>query len=728
MIDEKQEKNMSMEVNLHRVEVQIGGRTLAFETGKLAKQSNGAVVVSQNDSQVLVTACATSSDVPFDFLPLTVVYQDRTGASGMIPGGYLKREGRPTERETLISRLIDRPIRPQFPKYFRREMQVIATVMSYDHASDTDVLALCGSAAALHVSDIPMEAPVAGVRICRVNGEFVVNPSNSEQDLADINLVVAGSREGICMVEGGANEANEEAMIEAMDLAFAEIQKIIGAIEELREKAGLDKIEIEAPADLNEEYKTIMLENGADSALSQALGIAGKHERKDALKEARNGLIEKVLAAKGLDGEELSDEEAEQAGEITGQCKNIWDKLLSSTMRKSVAETGIRLDGRKTDEIRDIWVEAGIAPRAHGSAVFTRGETQGFVTASLGVLEQAQRIEQANFSGEQHWMLQYNFPPFSTGEVRRMGGPKRREIGHGALAHRAVQPVLPSIADFPYAMRCSSDILESNGSSSMATVCGASLALMDAGVPLKSAVAGIAMGLIKEGDTYVVLSDILGDEDHLGDMDFKVTGTTNGITAFQMDTKIGSIPQEVMTKAMNQARDGRNHILAEMAKVLPTHRSDLSPHAPRITTITIKEDKIRDVIGKGGVVIRGIQDEFGVKLTIEDSGEVQIAANSQEITQAVIDRIREITAEPEIGKFYLGTVKRIEKFGAFVEILPGQEGLVHISLMDEGRVDSVEDICSEGDEMLVKVIPPDRSGRLRLSRKDALNAEGPSAL
>ena len=724
MADEKLgEKYMSMEVNLQRVEVEVGGRILAFETGKLAKQSNGAIVVSQDDSQVLVTACATPSDVPFDFLPLTVVYQDRTGASGKIPGGYLKREGRPTDRETLIARLIDRPIRPQFPKYFRREMQVIATVLSYDPASDTDVLALCGSAAALHVSDIPMVAPVAGVRIVRVGGAFKINPSNEEQEQADINLVVAGSREGICMVEGGANEASEESMIEAMDLAFAEIQKIIGAIEELREKAGLAKIEMEAPADLNAEYKELMMAAGAEAALAEGLGVAGKHERKDALKAGRNSIIEKLLADKGLDGEELSEEDAEAATELTNQCKEIWEKLLSSTMRKSVAETGIRLDGRRTDEIRDIWVETGVAPRAHGSAIFTRGETQGFVTASLGVLEEAQRIEQANFVGDLHWMLQYNFPPFSTGEVRRMGGPKRREIGHGALAHRAVQPVLPSIADFPYAMRCSSDILESNGSSSMATVCGASLALMDAGVPLTSPVAGIAMGLIKEGDNYVVLSDILGDEDHLGDMDFKVTGTENGITAFQMDTKIGSIPPEVMTKAMNQARDGRNHILGEMAKVLPTHRTELSPHAPRITTITIKEDKIRDVIGKGGVVIRGLQDEFGVKLSIEDSGEIQIAANSKEITQAVIDRIREITAEPEVGKFYLGTVKRIVKFGAFVEILPGQEGLVHISEMAEERIDKVEDICSEGDEMLVKVVPSDDSGRLRLSRKAALNAD-----
>ncbi|MBM76084.1 MAG: polyribonucleotide nucleotidyltransferase [Proteobacteria bacterium] len=711
-------------MNIHKVEIEIGGRTLSFETGKLAKQSNGSVVVRQDDSMVLMTACASTSDVPFDFLPLTVVYQDRTGGYGSIPGGYLKREGRPSERETLISRLIDRPIRPQFPKHFRREMQVIATVMSYDQSSDTDVLALCGAAAALHVSDIPMEAPVAGVRIVRLDGEFKINPSIEEQDRADINLVVAGSRDGICMVEGGADEAQEDAMIEAMDLAFAEIQKIIDAIEELRALAGKEKITVEPAPELNEDVLAQMIDLGAQDALVEALAIVGKHERKDGLKAARNGIIDAVLerieskaAAEGLDEVAVED----VLSNARSDAKKAWDKQLSKTMRKTVAEKGIRIDGRSTDEIRDIWVEVGVAPRAHGSAVFTRGETQGFITASLGVLDEAQRIEQPNFKGEQRWMLQYNFPPFSTGEVRRMGGPKRREVGHGVLAHRAIEPVLPSAEEFPYVFRCSADILESNGSSSMATVCGASLSLMDAGVPISSPVAGIAMGLIKEDDQYVVLSDILGDEDHLGDMDFKVTGSAKGITAFQMDTKIGSIPRDVMFKAMNQAKEGRIHILGEMAKVISAPREELSDYAPRITTIQIKPDKIRDVIGKGGNVIRGMQDEFDVKISIEDSGAVSIAAKSQEVTDAVINRIRELTEEPEIGKMYLGTVKRIEDFGAFVEILPNVEGLVHISQLEQGRVDKVTDICQEGDEMLVKVIPPDRSGRLRLSRKEALD-------
>ncbi len=706
-------------MNIHKVEVEVGGRTLSFETGKLAKQSNGAVVVSQDDSMVLMTACASTSDVPFDFLPLTVVYQDRTGGYGSIPGGYLKREGRPSERETLISRLIDRPIRPQFPKHFRREMQVIATVMSYDLASDTDILALCGASAALHVSDIPMEAPIAGVRIVRVDGVFKINPSTEEQRNSDINLIVAGSREGICMVEGGADQAEEDAMIEAMDLAFAEVQKIIGAIEELRALAGKEKIVIAEPAAADEALKTDMLALGAQTALVEALAITGKHERSAALKAARNGIIDQLHAA--LDTEGKSEEEQEdEAAAVTKAAKSIWSKILSSSMRQTVADKGIRIDGRATDEIRNIWIEVGVSPRAHGSVVFTRGETQGFVTATLGVLDEGQRMEQPDFKGERRWMLQYNFPPFSTGEVRRMGGPKRREVGHGVLAHRAMSPVLPSEKDFPYAFRCSSDILESNGSSSMATVCGASLSLMDAGVPLAAPVAGIAMGLIKEGDKYVVLSDILGDEDHLGDMDFKVTGSAKGITAFQMDTKLGAIPPEVMFKAMTQAKEGRMHILSEMAKVLSSHREELSPHAPRITTIQIKPDKIRDVIGKGGNVIRGMQDEFDVKISIEDSGAVSIAAKSQELTDAVISRIRELTEEPEIGKMYLGTVKRIEDFGAFVEILPNVEGLVHISQLEQGRVDKVSDICQEGDEMLVKVIPPDRNGRLRLSRKEAI--------
>jgi polyribonucleotide nucleotidyltransferase len=698
----------------HIVSVDIGGRPMIFETGKFAKQSHGSVVVSQDDSKVLVTACASRSEVPFDFLPLTVVYQDRSGSYGKIPGGFLKREGRPSERETLICRLIDRPIRPQFPKHMRNEMQVIPTVLSFDAASDTDVLSICGASAAFHISSIPMEQPIAGVRVVRLDGEFLINPSIEQENAADIKLVVAGSKDGICMVEGGGNESDEDSMMQAMDLAFVEIKKIIAAIEELREKAGQEKFTISpakvADADVAEKLYAL----NAKDALVAALATPGKHERGAVLKETRNDLIGKLV-----DGIE---DEAE-VSRITKEAKAAWSKLLSTTMRKTVVDQGVRIDGRATDEIRDIWIETGVAPRAHGSVVFTRGETQAFVSASLGVLDESQRIDKPSGKEERKWMLQYNFPPYCTGEVRRMGGPKRREVGHGALAHRALLPVLPSNEEFAYAFRCSADILESNGSSSMATVCGSSLSLMDAGVPLKSAVAGIAMGLIKEDDKYVVLSDILGDEDHLGDMDFKVTGTRNGITAFQMDTKIGSIPPEVMKKAMSQAKNGRFHILDKMDEVLSVARDDLSPYAPRITTIYIKTDKIRELIGPGGRVIRGIQDEFSVKISTFDDGRVDIAANSIEIATAVEERVREITQEPEMGKIYMGIVKRVVDFGAFVEIFPGTEGLVHIGELANTRVGKVSDVVQEGQDILVKVIPSDRAGKLRLSRKQAIGEE-----
>ncbi|MEC7987230.1 MAG: polyribonucleotide nucleotidyltransferase [Myxococcota bacterium] len=698
----------------HVVSVDIGGRPLTIETGRLAKQANGSVVVRQDDSMVLVTACV-GQPVNFDFLPLTVAYQDRTASFGMIPGGFLKREGRPNERETLASRLIDRPMRPQFPKHLGRELQIITTVMSYDPASDTDVLSICGAAAAVAISDIPVEQAIAGVRISRVNGEFVVNPSVSQSEAADINLVVAGSRDGISMVEGGGNEVDEDSMMDAMELAFAEIQKIIAVIEELRGLAGKEKFELPEKAKADDAVHQKMLALGSEAALVTALATEGKHERGSALKAARNALIEQLV-----EGEE-SEEEIER---LTKEGKSSWEATLRSIMRTKVAQEGIRIDGRATDEIRSIAVEVGVAPRTHGSAFFTRGETQSFVSATMGVAADSQRIDFANFHGERRWMLQYNFPPFCTGEAYRMGGPKRREIGHGALAHRALIPVLPAEEDFPYVLRCSADILESNGSSSMATVCGSSLSLFDAGVPLKAAVAGIAMGLIKEGETYAVLSDILGDEDHLGDMDFKVTGSRKGITAFQMDTKLGSIPRDVMRKAMNQAKAGLSHILDKMDEVIAGPRDDFSAHAPRITTIQIKVDKIRDIIGPGGRVIRSIQDEFNVKIITNDDGRIDIAATSAEAAKGAEDRIREIVQEPEIGKMYMGVVKRVVEFGAFVEILPGIEGLVHKSELDVSRVPNVADFVKEGQDILVRVIPPDHSGKLRLSRKQALLEQG----
>jgi polyribonucleotide nucleotidyltransferase len=682
-------------MNVQTVSIEVGGRPLTIETGKLAKQANGSVVIRQDDSMILVTACAGKKDVPFDFLPLTVVYQDRTAASGSIPGGFLKREGRPNERETLISRLIDRPIRPQFPKYFRREMQVIATVMSYDPASDTDVLAMCATAAAFAVSDIPMTDPIAGVRIIRLNGEFLINPSLDQLAESDINLVVAGSRAGISMVEGAASEAPEEAMMEAMELAFTEIQKIIDGIEELAAMVNPTKFEIDAPADLNEEVKGKLMALGAQDKLNDAMGISGKFERGTGLKNARNELIAGLV-----DGEE----DADTVASMTKDAKKIWDKMVSETMRRNVVESGIRIDGRQTDEIRHIWMEVGMAPRVHGSTIFTRGETQAFVTATLGTERDAQHVDFADEKEDRRWMLQYNFPPYSTGEVRRMTGPKRREIGHGKLAHRALQPVFPSAEEYKYVVRCSSDVLESNGSSSMATVCGATLSMYDAGVPLKAPVAGIAMGLIKVDDNYVVLSDILGDEDHLGDMDFKVTGTPNGITAFQMDTKLGSIPREIMMKAMTQAKTGRMHILGKMAEVIDGPRQDLSPFAPRITSIKVKPDKIRDIIGKGGVVIKAIQSTCDVRVSVDDSGQVDVVSTNSENAKRAMEWIEGIVREPELGELYLSNVIGIKDFGVIVELFPGNEMLLHISEWDNKRTDSLNGIVSIGDEVLIKVV------------------------
>ncbi len=693
------------------ISVEIGGRDITFETGWLAKQASGSIVVRQNDSSVLCTFVADHGTSRFDFLPLTVDYQDRTAAEGKIPGGFLKREGRPGERETLICRLIDRPLRPQFAKHVRNEMQIIATVLSFDSASDTDVLALCGSSAAVAVSDMPTEGAVAGVRVCRVNGEFKLNPSRAEVEEADINLVVAGTADAICMVEGGAKEASESDMLDAMDLAHAAIKKICAAIDELAAMVGTAKRDIGVAPKPDADIAAKLAELGGDSLVA-AMAIRGKHERREAIASAREAAIGQLTA--GI-------EDSAELARVTGEAKESWEKLIRKTMRNTVIRERVRLDGRSTDEVRAITCQVGVAARTHGSAVFTRGETQAFVSATIGIEEDAQRIDFAGSSNVfRRWMLQYNFPPFCTGEARPMRGPKRREIGHGALAHRALEAVVPSQEQFPYVLRCVSDVLESNGSSSMATVCGASLSLMDAGVPLKAPVAGIAMGLIKEGDDYAVLSDILGDEDHLGDMDFKVTGTVNGITAFQLDTKITGLPREVMLRAMNQAREGRLYILDEMSQTLSAPRKELSQYAPRISVLSINPEKIRDIIGPGGKTIRSIQDRTETRLRVDDSGRVEIASSSQAAAQKAIDIIRELTQEAEIGKMYLGVVKRTVDFGAFVEIFPGTEGLVHISHLAEGRVEKTTDVVREGDEVLVRVIDIDRSGKIRLSRKEAL--------
>ena len=698
-------------MNIVTKSVEIGGKTLSFETGKLAKQASGAVVVRSGDSQVLVSAVCSPGNRPFDFLPLTVDYQDRNGAYGTIPGGFLKREGRTSERETLICRLIDRPIRPMFPKHFRMELQIIATVMSFDKDNETDVMALCGASAAFHISNAPMKAPIAGVRVCKVDGEYILNPSHAEREAATIDLVIAGTVEAITMVEGGAAEGSEAEMLECFELAQVAIKKIIACIEELRAESGKEKIVVPPAQEVDAAVTKVFAKQS--KAVLKALSVAEKHARGAALKVARNKIIEKMV--KGID-------DADVVSAKTKDGKVAWNSLVRSVMRGQVISTNKRLDGRAPDEIRDIWCEVGVAPRTHGSSYFTRGETQTFVQIALGTDPDSQRMEVPTGKFERRWMLTYNFPPFCTGEARPMRGPKRREVGHGALAHRAIAAVLPDKADFPYVMRSTSEVLESNGSSSMATVCGSVLALMDAGVPLKAPVAGIAMGLVKEGADYAVLSDILGDEDHLGDMDFKVCGTRKGITAFQMDCKITGVNSEIMAKAMSQAREGRIHILDEMAKSLAEPREELSLWAPRITTIRIKPDRIRDIIGPGGKIIRGIQDACEVRVTVDDSGRVDIASSDPDRTEKALQMIREITQEAEVGALYVGIVKRIVDFGAFVEIFPGTDGLIHISHLAHQRVDKVTDVLSEGDEVLVRVIDVDRSGKIRLSRKEALDS------
>ncbi len=696
-------------VNLVTRSVEVGGRTITFETGKLAKQAGGAVMVKSGDSQVLVTCVAMHEPTKFDFMPLTVDYQDRAGASGTIPGGFLKREGMANERMTLISRLIDRPIRPLFPKTFRNETQIIATVISYDKDAETDILALCGASAATWISPAPVSEPVAAVRLVKVGATWHINPSKDIANAADVTLVVAGTASSIIMVEGGGKEAPEADFLDALDLAQVEIKKIVAVIEDLGRAAGKPRMEWSAGRTPDAAIVAAVLEKGG-APLKAAMGIAGKHERKVAIKAARDAVITELVAGKS-EGE---------AAVIVEDAKEGWEKLVKKTMRFAVLDTNKRLDGRSPSDVRAIWCEVGTAPRAHGSGTFTRGETQALVVATLGTDTDAQMLDYPDGKRDRTWMLTYNFPPYCTGEARPLRAPKRREIGHGALAHRALEAVLPTKDQFPYVLRCTSDVLESNGSSSMATVCGATLSLLDAGVPLKAPVAGIAMGLIKEGERFAVISDILGDEDALGDMDFKVAGSRNGITAFQMDTKISGVSREVMAAALEQARQGRLHILDEMDKCISAPREELSPHAPRITTIHIKPDRIRELIGPGGKVIREIQAQCGVKVNVDDAGKVDIASSDSAATAKAMAMIRELMQEAEIGALYLGTVKRITDFGAFVEIFPGTDGLIHISHLAHERVNDVRDVLNEGDEVLVRVIDVDRSGKIRLSRKEAL--------
>lgn len=691
---------------MQRIEKEIHGNTISFETGRIAKQAGGSVVVRSGDSMVLVTACVGSKK-DGDFLPLTVDYVEKTYAAGKIPGGYFKREGRLSERETLISRLIDRPCRPLFPEGFSHEIQVVATVISADPNIDTDVLSICGASAALSLSELPFEGPIAGVRVARIGGKLVINPTLAKVGQADLNMIVAGSRDAIVMVEGGADQVPEEEVLEALFFAHKELQQIIEMQDELVKKCGKAKMEVEAP---KRDTKLIgELEKKLSASLLPALTVADKLKRRDALKSLKEGLKEELLKA---DDPELATK--------TRSFEYGYENCVSDKIRELLFTKGKRIDGRDTKTVRPITIEVGLLPRSHGSALFTRGETQAIVTTTLGVGDDAQRIDSLMGEDSRTFMLHYNFPPFSVGETKPMRGPGRREHGHGALAHRAIEPVLPSGPNFPYVIRIVSEITESNGSSSMASVCGASLSLMDAGIEIETPVAGVAMGLLKDGEKFAVLTDILGDEDHLGDMDFKVCGSSKGITAIQMDIKIKGLDQKIMSQALSQAREARLHILEEMNKAISTPRTELNPNAPRIEVIKISKEKVRELIGPGGKTIRSITESFGVKIDIADDGTVMVVGDNGEQINAALETIKTITEEAEIGKLYRGIVKRIADFGAFVEIFPGTDGLVHISQLAEDRVNRVTDIVREGDEVWVKVLDIDPTGKIRLSRKEAL--------
>lgn len=689
------------------LEADIGGKPLSIETGKVAKQASGSVVVRYGETVVLVSVVSANEERDMGFLPLTVEYQEKIYAAGRIPGNYFRREiGRPSEKETLTARLIDRPIRPLFPKGYQYETQVIATVLSMDRENDADSLAMIGASAALEISDVPFAGPIACVRVGRIDGEFVVNPTIPELENCDINIIVAGSRTGVVMVEGGSQQASEKDMLDAIFFGHAAMQPIIDMQVELKEACGKEKREFIPPekdADLVQ-----MVEGKAATPIREAVLIPEKMERYATLRKVKAEIFEG-----------LGEDYAERRKEVY----EILSDLQKTTCRKLILDEGRRIDNRAFDEIRPIACEVGILPRPHGSALFTRGETQVLGVMTLGSGQDEQRIE--TLSGEENraFMLHYNFPPYSVGEVKRIGGPSRRDIGHGGLSLRALQPILPDKEDFDYTIRIVSEVLESNGSSSMGTVCSGVLAMMDGGVPIKEPVAGIAMGLVKEGDHVVVLSDILGDEDHTGDMDFKVTGTKDGVTALQMDIKIHELSKDIMEKALEQARTGRIHILGKMLEAIESPRDKISPHAPAITTIMINPDKIRDIIGPGGKVIRSIQSETNTRIEVDDSGTVKIAAVNKEEGDAAKKMINDITAEPEVGAIYEGTVVKIMDFGAFVQIMPGTDGLVHISQLAPQRVSKVTDIVKEGDQIRVKVLEINRDGKIRLSRKAVLNEE-----
>jgi len=690
--------------------VEIGGRDLRFETGRLAQQASGSVLVRYGENAVLVTAVMSNSPREgIDFLPLTVDYMEKAYAAGRVPGGFFRREiGRPSEKETLTSRFIDRPLRPLFPKGTVNEIQIIATVFSGDMEIDPDIVALNGAAAALEISDIPFNGPVAAVRVGKIDGQLVINPTNSQLKESSLNLIVAGAPQGLVMVESGAQMIQEDEVLEALFFAQEQLQPILATIQDMGREIGQPKRPLPEPPDYSELYQKI--EALAQDKILAAVAIAEKQARYRALDQAK----EEVLAELG---EEIEGQEKVAA--------NLFGDIKKKLVRDLVLTEQRRIDSRGYTDVRPITSEINVLSRTHGSAVFTRGETQALAVVTLGTPSDEQKIETLVGETFKSFMLHYNFPPYSVGETRMLRGPSRREIGHGALAERAISPVLPSAEEFPYTIRIVSEILSSNGSSSMATVCGASMALMDAGVPVKSAVAGVAMGLIKEDDRVAVLSDILGDEDALGDMDFKVAGTATGITALQMDIKMTGLTREIMGQALVQAREARLHILGKMNETIDAPSPDLKEHAPKIIVITINPDKIREVIGPGGKMVKQIVAATGVKIDIEDDGRIHISSSDQKAADAAIQMINDITAEAEIGAIYTGKVKKIMDFGAFVEVLPGTDGLVHISELAHRRVKTVDEVLKEGDVVTVKCLDVDRQGKIRLSMKALIPNDNP---
>ncbi|MFQ5689888.1 MAG: polyribonucleotide nucleotidyltransferase [Gemmatimonadota bacterium] len=692
-----------------RVEHEFAGRTLVVETGRMARQADGSVLVQYGDTAVLVTAVAERKRSHLPFFPLTVEYRERTYAAGKFPGGFIKREGRPSEKQIVAARQIDRPLRPLFPDGYKNETQVVCFIVSADQENDADVLGMLGASTALSLSPIPWAGPIAGVRVGRTDGEWIINPTFQQLEVSDMDIVVAGTEESIVMVEGAALEISEEDFQSALDVAHESIRQLIGFQAELVEMAGGPKPEFKWEAPVIDERLRERVESLATERIREAINLAVKEERNQALAAVREDILGQL---------------AEEYPDAVDDMKSIVRALEKQTMRRQILDQGERVDGRAADEIRPITCEVGILPRTHGSALFTRGQTQSLSVVTLGSVRDEQRIDSIDVREEtsKSFMLHYNFPPFSVGEVRPFRGPGRREIGHGMLAERALQPLLPAYEDFPYTIRIVSDILESNGSSSMATVCGGSLALMDAGVPIAAPCAGIAMGLIKEGDQTVVLTDILGVEDALGDMDFKVAGTTAGITSVQMDIKVGGLSVETMREALERARQARLSILEVMGQTLLEPRSEMSRYAPRIITIQINPKKIGEVIGPKGKTIRAIQEQTGAEINIEDSGVITISSVSGEGGESAREMIEAIVEEPEVGRVYHGVVKNTTSFGAFVEIIPGVEGLCHISELQEGRTERTEDVVKPGDEVAVKLLSVDDRGRLKLSMRAAANS------